>query len=137
MKMISIYQNKPRLFFQLASVTVCCFIIISLFFLKIPRITSFEGTYSCDSICKITASIPKDFFKEIHSTDTIVIDDELYLLKIVNHSPNPPNYQKIIIEIPPKNFFQNQTINFQILHNNESLLQIFMRAMKGGDAHDN
>jgi len=86
MKMISIYntyyssyQNKPRLFFQLASVTVCCFIIISLFFLKIPRITSFEGTYSCDSICKITASIPKDFFKEIHSTDTIVIDDELYL----------------------------------------------------------
>lgn len=133
----SCYKKKPQSMIIFISLVACLFILVSIVTVKIPKTFTFEGTYSCDSICKITTIMPLEITKKIHSTDTIVIDDSKNSLKILNISPSDAEYQKIIIEIPPLNFFQNQTINFQLLQQKESLLKILLKAMKGGDIHDN
>ncbi len=128
------YQLKPKAIYILLLLFLCLSFFILLFFFKIPQYQSYEGIYSCDTTCSISARLSYLDCKALSSSQFLMVDKTLYPLKIKNFDfLENQIMQTIIFELPEQVFWQNQSVKFQIKLGEETLFSSIFSFMKGGD----
>jgi len=136
----SVLEEKPKKKMFFAIMTVVFF---SLFFFlnkfELKKTKMYEGVYSCGKICTLKTIVPLEDAKKFTSFLEIKIGDTKYPLKVKEFGnmevvQEVVAIQTITLEVPKLEYYENQTIDLEIVLEKESLFQTIMNAMKGGDA---
>ncbi len=136
----AVYHEKIKwrfLFVFLGFVFLIVLIFISRMELK--TIETFQGTYICEENCFIKTILPFETVKKLNTNHEIRIENFQEPLKILEFgeveylNDSPMAVQFMTFEIGEKDYFNFQTIEFQIVMNKESLFHTILRSMKGGE----
>lgn len=133
-------REKPKKLFLF-------FALILLFFLCIwfsskrefQKSISLEGIYHCDKKCTLTSTLPLSIAKKLKEQKELQINEKKYPITIKEFGQISTietmniSVQKVVFDIPKLQYYERQTIEFQLLLEKESLLKSIWRAWKGGD----
>ncbi len=113
------------------------FFLLFLSFYKVEKRKSYQGIYHCEDVCYLETAIPLEEIKKAKPEQKIVMEEKSFPLKIIDFgeidSVNATAMQYLEIEIPDLSFYENQTVDFHWLLNEQSLLSLLWNSLKGGD----
>ncbi len=109
-----------------------------VFFWKVPTMHTFSGVYSCNKTCTITSVVPYTISKNLNVEMKLMIQNNTYPLKISRFEQADTlsevvAIQKITIEVPKLDYYEKQTIDFQIIEEEKSFFTVLLDALKGGE----
>jgi len=133
------YEHTKKFYWILFLILPSIVIILFLLQMPIEQAHEYQGIYHCDEKCVLHTMLPLDEVNFFTKNTQIVFDNELYSLNVLkfgeisNLENSFHSVQNLDILIPKNIYFENQVVTFKVLLKKESLFQVFIKFMKGGD----
>ncbi len=114
-------------------------LLIALSFFSVSSSSSYTGIYSCNAnICQIKTVIDLNTMYEIESNWQLLVHDELEDFNVIQFGDFVEQEsfvgQEVVLRVSKQDYYNNQTISFQIIKNKKNFWNIFLDTLKGGDA---
>ena len=137
----SIEQKKIKYQIMFLLFSILLLVVLFLFGqFPLQKIETVKGTYLCEEKCVLNIIVPLEISKEIKTTQEIILNGKKQLLKGVEFGKieflkeSNIAIQNLILEVSEKDYYNYQTIEVQLILEQETLFQALLRSMKGGDA---
>lgn len=112
--------------------------ILAFSFIKFPKGKEYTGIYICEeNNCFIHSVWPLEEVEKLQKNTEIIVDKKTILLSdITFENPTLENNivtQEVIMKVPPENYYNYQTITYNVKQGEETIYEMLWKALKGGD----
>ena len=133
-------KKYPRKIWVGYSLFFFLFLIFILTFslIRFPKGKEYTGIYICeDKNCFIHSVWPLEEVEKLQKNTEIIVDKKTILLSdITFENPTLENNivtQEVIMKVPPENYYNYQTITYNVKQGEETIYEMLWKALKGGD----